>query len=278
MIALIVSVTALIIGFIYFYIAQIATNMIVWWSIPIIYVIAWIIGFLLLVLFFGVCAIFQSKKQIIKAPKPFFNWFIYHMSIFMRGFFNLKVIIEGEELIPENNNFLIVSNHQSNLDPLMIISSFKGKPVTFIMKNNIMKVPIVGTWLYTSGFLPLDRRNNRKAIEVIEASVERLKSGFTMSVYPEGTRSKSPNMNRFRNGIFRIVEKAKVDMVVLAIDNFYKVRKRFPWFRTKVLIRICGIIRYEEVKAWHTNEIGERIKSIIEENLAAARSRYQWLQ
>ena len=66
----------------------------------------------------------------------------------------MKVIVEGKELIPEKNNILIVSNHQSNLDPLMIIGAFKGKPVTFIMKNNIMKVPIVGTWLYVSGFLP----------------------------------------------------------------------------------------------------------------------------
>jgi len=278
MIALIVSVTALIIGVLYFYFSQIAVGTVVWWSIPIIYIVSWLISALLLVIFFGICGLSQSKKQKITAPKPFFNWFAYHMTIFLRVFFNIKVIIEGKELIPRHNKFLIVSNHQSNLDPLMIISAFKKKPVTYIMKNNIMKVPVVGRWLYASGFLPIDRVNNRQAIKVILKSVDRLKSGFTMSVYPEGTRSKSPDMNRFRNGIFKIVEKAKVDMVVLAVDNFYKVRKRFPWRRTKVLIRICKVIPYDSIKDLHTNEVGAMVQGIIADNLAQARRQYEWLR
>ncbi len=278
MIALIVSVAALIIATIYFYFTQIVPGVIIWWSIPIILVVSWIAGILLLVIFFGICTSLQSKKQKITTPKPFYNWFIYHMTIFLRGFFNMKVIVEGKELIPEKNNILIVSNHQSNLDPLMIISAFKGKPVTFIMKNNIMKVPIVGTWLYVSGFLPLDRRNNRKAMEVIIQGIDRLKQGFTLAVYPEGTRSKGPELNQFRNGIFRIIEKAKCDAVVLAIDNFYKVRKRFPFRRTKVLIRVCEVLRYEDVKDMHTNEIGDRVYKTIEDNLADARARYSWLK
>ncbi|HHZ18546.1 MAG TPA: hypothetical protein GX390_04580 [Acholeplasmataceae bacterium] len=278
MIALIITIAALVIGFIYFYFTQIVPGAIIWWSIPIIFLVAWLAGFLLLVIFFGCCTALQSKKQKITAPKPFFNWFIYHMTIFLRGFYNMKVIVEGKELIPDKKDILIVSNHQSNLDPLMIISAFKGKPVTFIMKNNIMKVPIVGTWLYVSGFLPLDRSNNRKAMEVIDQAIERLQSGFSLAVYPEGTRSKGPDMNRFRNGIFRLIEKAQVDTVVLAIDNFYKVRKRFPFCRTKVLIRVCEVLKYEDVKDMHTNEIGDRVQKTIEDNLADARSRYPWLR
>lgn len=278
MIALIVSLSALVISGIYVYTAQVAPGIIIWWSLPLIFIIAWIISFLLLVMFFGVCVLFQNKKERIIKPKRFFNWFIYHMTIFIRIIYNMKVIVEGKERIPAHKNFLIVSNHQSNLDPLMIISAFKGKPVTFIMKNNIMRVPIVGRWLYASGFLPLDRSNNRKAIEVINESARRLNSGFTISVYPEGTRSKSPRVNHFRNGIFKIVEKAKVDMVVLAVDNFYKVRKRFPWRRTKVLIRICDVIPYDKISHLHTNEIGEMVKSIIDDNLGDARKNYHWLQ
>ncbi|MFA6722717.1 MAG: hypothetical protein WCS50_05230, partial [Bacilli bacterium] len=63
MIALIVSVAALIIATIYFYFTQIVPGVIIWWSIPIILVVSWIAGFLLLVIFFGICTSLQSKKQ-----------------------------------------------------------------------------------------------------------------------------------------------------------------------------------------------------------------------
>jgi len=145
------------------------------------------------------------------------------------------------------------------------------------MKDVIMKLPFIGKWLSASGFLPLDRKNDRKALQIILQGVKRLKKGYPLAVYPEGTRSKGPHVNEFRHGIFKVAQKAEVDILVIAVDGMYKVKRRFPFRQTKVFIRVCELIPYQEIANIPTSEIGARVKNIIETNQIEARKKYPWL-
>src|SRR5690606_23418483 len=107
---------------------------------------------------------------------------------------------------------------------------------------------------------------------------KRLENGDPIAVYPEGTRSKTTEINQFRNGIFKIAQKAKVSIVVCLIDNFYAVKSRFPLKRTKVLFKVCDVIPYEEFKDLNTNEIGDMCRKIMLESRDIAHNKYAWIR
>lgn len=263
--------------FLYLYFEQYLQAGIVYWSIPIVLIISIFIAIGLLLLILGISLLFRPRNQSTTEPRKFYSLFTYQVAKLLQIIYKIEVVFENKELIPTDQKFVLISNHQSNLDPIVLVASFKGYPLTYIMKDNIMKIPIIGRWLFAAGFFPLDRHNDRKALETIIQGVRRLKNGYPIGVFPEGTRSKGPNVNEFRNGIFKLAQKAAAPILVICVDNFYKVKKRFLFRKTKVLIRICELLPYEEFCNLHTNEIGDHCKNIINANLLEARSKYSWL-
>ena len=203
---------------------------------------------------------------------------IKHVAMFLITIFRIDLKIENWNLIPKNGNYVMVSNHQGNFDPIIAAWVFSKDKPTFIMKNNILKVPFIGRILVGAGFLPIDRHNDRKSMQSIVTAIKRVESGGNILVYPEGTRSRCSSLLTFRNGAFKIPQKAKSPIVVVAIDGMYKISKNFPFKKSKVLFRICEVIDYETHKYMHTNELSDYAKNIIEKNLEEARSKYKWLK
>ena len=99
-----------------------------------------------------------------------------------------------------------------------------------------------------------------------------------VGVFPEGTRSKDAEIAELKDGAFKIATRAKADIAVMIVDNAYKVRKRFPLRRTKVLVKVCEVLKYDEIKEMNTNEISENISKIMKEELSKSREKYSWLQ
>lgn len=220
----------------------------------------------------------MNPKKVVIHPNKFYSLMITWTTRFLVTFYRLKIIYENEELLPKDSKFFLVSNHQSNLDPIAILALMKSHVITFIMKDNLLNWPVIGPWLRTSGYLPLDRKNDRKALEVIALAIKRVKDGKALGVCPEGTRSKSPNMNEFRHGAFRVAQKAEAPIVVIAVDNFYRVKKRFLYTSTNVFVRVCEVIPYEEIKGLATADISHRAQASIQKALDEARMKYEWLK
>ncbi|MGD9605245.1 MAG: lysophospholipid acyltransferase family protein [Bacilli bacterium] len=278
MIILILSIMAITGSFLYVYFTQYLVLGIIWWSLPIIFVVSWILSFIVFYGILGIMTLFMNPKKVIIHPYKFYSLMIAWTTRFLMTFYRLKVVYENEDLLPKDSKFFLVSNHQSNLDPITILGLMKKHTVTFIMKDNLLNWPIIGPWLRTSGYLPLDRKNDRKALEVIALAIKRIKDGKALGVCPEGTRSKGPNMNEFRHGVFRVPQKAEAPIVVIAIDNFYRVKRRFLYTSTKVFVRICEVIPYEEIKDQTTAAISLRTESSIKKALVEARNKYDWLK
>ena len=77
------------------------------------------------------------------------------------------------------------------LDPIVTISCMKGYDVVFILKDLLMKVPFVGRYLHAAGFLPIDRKNDRKALENILLGIKRLEGGGTLQSIPKGPEART---------------------------------------------------------------------------------------
>ena len=251
---------------------------ILYYTIPIVYIISFLAFLLLMVLFLAICLLFRPIDESRKASSKFYSFFTTQVAVLVSVFFGVRIKKENIDLIPKGEKFLFISNHQAMFDPIAIIGYLSKYKMSYIMKDGIMKIPFVGRWLHAAGFLPIDRENDRNALKTIITAAKRLKDGNPISVFPEGTRSGSKEVSQFKNGIFKIAQKAESPIVVAYVDNFYNVKKRFPLKTTKCLLRICKVIPYEEIKDLSTNEIGDMCRDIIIENQKEARQKYSWIQ
>lgn len=242
-----------------------------WYFYILIYIATYIISVILTVGFCYILAILLEKKngEIIK-PKRIFNYLTFIICKYVMLVSNIRVKKIGFEEV-EDKEFLLVSNHQSMMDPLTIIASLPNIGLGFIMRENILKIPVIGRFLVSAGFFPINRENNREGLKTIIKATHRLENGSPVGVFPEGTRSKGPELGSFREGTFKISLRSKKDILVVAIDNEYNIHENAPFKRTNVSLINCGRLKYEDIKDMNTTEISEKVHLMMEEGLEKIR-------
>lgn len=231
-----------------------------------------------LAVFFGVIIVyflilfflyaFVNKKKPIKKPSGF-HYFVYRTAIeFICNASNVSVRGKGLELLDKNKNYLFVFNHRSNFDPIVVAKILKNhKPLMISKPQNFSKF-MVGGCIHKLGFMPIDRDNDREALKTIIKSVNLIKDGYSIGVFPEGTRNKSgEGLLPLKNGAFKIATKAKKPIAVLSILGTEKISKNLPFRRTKVYIEVVKIIEPEEFSETATFNVGEIVEKALLDNI-----------
>lgn len=143
-------------------------------------------------------------------------------------FAGLKVKVQGSENIPIDSPAIYVSNHQSNFDIPII---YAGLPIQFrwMAKQELFRVPLFGLALKRSGFISIDRSNQRNTIHSIIAAAQRIKDGASMIIFPEGTRTPNGQLQKFKKGALLIAAKAQVPVVPIAIHGSFQIQPKDRW-------------------------------------------------
>lgn len=125
----------------------------------------------------------QEHRRAKKAQSMVMNAF----KICLR-FAGTKVIVDGRENIPEDTAVLYVGNHSSYYD---ILCSYVATPsgAGFFAKKEMGKIPCLSHWMTFINCLFLDRKNIKEGMKTINKGTQYLKDGFSMVIFPEGTRS-----------------------------------------------------------------------------------------
>lgn len=128
----------------------------------------------------------------------------------------VKLEVRGVENINSDIPRIYMSNHQSYFD---IFALLVGLPVDFkfIMKKELMRIPILGTAMRRAGYISLDREDNRKAIVSVNMAADRIRNGASVLIFPEGTRSEDGVVREFKKGGFHLALKSGCDIVPVAI-------------------------------------------------------------
>ena len=100
---------------------------------------------------------------------------------------------------------------------------YLDRPHALVAKVETDRIPLVRTWMRLLDCVFIDRDNARKSMEAMNKAGELVKSGKSVVVFPEGTRSKGDQMGEFKAGAFRIASKVGADVVPVAIDGSYKI-------------------------------------------------------
>ena len=139
--------------------------------------------------------------------------------IFLSG---IKLNIYGQENI-KNKRYIFCSNHKSALD-IPIALSIINKPVVFLAKKQLFKIPIFNLILRSSGMIAVDRENKSKAKQSVDKAIEKIKlSNNSLLVYPEGTRSFKTKLKPFKKGCFIIAVKSGIPILPISIKGAEKV-------------------------------------------------------
>lgn len=179
-----------------------------------------------------------------------------------------RVKIYGEENIPKDVPVLFIGNHQSNFDIALFLSYIK-KPKGYIAKAEMKSWPLVHTWMEFIDCVFMDRSNIRKSAEAIVQGVNILKSGHSLVIFPEGTRSKGDKLGDFKAGSFKLATKAKVAIVPVTISGSYKLmeqngNKIKP---ADVELYVHPMIETKDLSKEELDELPKKVKNIIESKL-----------
>ena len=138
--------------------------------------------------------------------------------------------VTGTEVIDPKQRYILIANHYSYFDIPCVFAAIR-QPIRFMAKVSLFKIPIFGWAIGRAGFIPIDRKNRRTAVQSFDLAVERIRKGNTIVVFPEEGRSHERAMRPFKRGGFLLALKSGLPILPLAIDGTYDV---FPAGSTRV--------------------------------------------
>ena len=177
---------------------------------------------------------------------------------------NMRIKVVGLENLPKDPGFSIYSNHTSMMDIPVLMYKLYDYPVAFLAKEVVESVFLFGKWTPALGCVMIDRENTRKGAEAIINVIRNIKSGSSMVVFPEGTRSKEiGKILAFKQGSFKVALKSKAPLVPMTIVkpmNYNKIR--WP-FKKPITLVIHKPIPFEELKTMKTLDLSKKVEEII---------------
>lgn len=148
--------------------------------------------------------------------------FVYNvLRIFLRRilFFRLEVI--GEENIPGEGPVVLASNHISNWDPIIIGAAISKRRIYYMAKEELFKIPVLASIVRYLGAFPVKRgKGDRKALKWAFGI---LADNKLLGLFPEGTRSKTGELQPFQSGAAMLALKGKAQVIPTFIVGSKKV-------------------------------------------------------
>jgi 1-acyl-sn-glycerol-3-phosphate acyltransferase len=184
--------------------------------------------FFYIILFFstsilGIVAIIGSFAS--PAWPAFIAWTWANLNLWAAG---VKVAVSGAENIDGPGPYIFASNHQGWFD---IFTTLGKIPVRFnwLAKEELFKIPILGLAMRKAGYIPIDRKDRRKALISMNRAAELIRQGTSVFIFPEGTRSADGVIGDFKKGGFVLAVKSHQPIVPVSISGSYRILPKRSW-------------------------------------------------
>lgn len=139
-------------------------------------------------------------------------------------FLLIPIKVTGTEHVNPKQSYVFVANHQSFLD-VFAVYGWLPNNFKWLMKKELRKIPFVGTACAVAGHIFVDRSNPRAALQSVELVKKELVDGISTVIFPEGTRTKTGEMGRFKQGAFKIAMDLNLPVVPITLNGFYKAMR-----------------------------------------------------
>ena len=180
---------------------------------------------------------------------------------------NINMHVTGKKNIPTDGGFLMYSNHQGLFDVVAIVAACET-PISAVFKKEIENIPFIREIATCLKGLPMDRKDPRQSLQVIQEVTKEVMAGRRYLIFPEGTRSKNGNnMIDFHGGSFRCAVKAKCPIIPICIVDGFKVFDVKGSKPVECQIHFLTPIQPEEYEGMKANDVADLVKARIQEAL-----------
>lgn len=175
-------------------------------------------------------------KSLVESPTRR-NWTWWSFQMLAQVVFTvwLRFRARGLEKIPASGGGLILGNHSSFLDPLLIGLPLT-RPVSFLARDSLFRVPVIGWILRNTYVKPINRENASTA--TIRETVKRLEEGFLCGMFPEGTRSDTGEVGEFKPGFVALARRMELPIYPVGIAGTHLAMGRNSLFMKPYRVRV----------------------------------------
>lgn len=198
-----------------------------------------------------------------KSSLAIVSW-AFRVCLFFAG---TTVTIKGEENVPKDEPVLYIGNHRSYFDILLTYVRVP-RPTGYISKKEMKRWPLLSNWMKNLHCLFLDRNDVKQGLSIILTAIEKVKSGISICVFPEGTRNKvNHTFMDFHEGSFKIASKSGCAIVPMTIYNSASIfEDHLPKIKkTHVLIEYGKPIYVKDLPKEDQKRVGAYTQNIIKE-------------
>lgn len=236
--------------------------------IRLILVALFLILFFIVGIFSNIYLFILGKINISKRDKTSHKIVRFGFNVILKITGTEKTII-GVENIPTDKPILLVSNHRSYFD-ILVIHTSTPTDVGFVAKEELDKIPFLGKWMQNIGCIFLDRSDIKKGLKTILLGIERIKNGYSLVIFPEGSRNHTDKLTEFKAGSLKLAEKSGCPIIPVAIKNTDNIWENNSFKRikpTKVSIEFGKPIEISklsrEEKKLLSNQIQNEIQTML---------------
>jgi 1-acyl-sn-glycerol-3-phosphate acyltransferase len=179
--------------------------------------------------------------------------------------------ISGREKIQPRGQYIIVSNHQSQLDILVAFRLFF--PFKWVSKAEVFRLPFIGWNMFLNRYIRLKRGDKESIRQMMQACERALAGGCSIYFFPEGTRSRTGRLKPFKPGAFILAQRVQVPILPVVIDG---TRAALPKYslnfhgRHQLRIRVLEAIPYEDFADLTIEALAEMVRDRIAAHLKGA--------
>jgi 1-acyl-sn-glycerol-3-phosphate acyltransferase len=201
---------------------------------------------------------FDRKRRVQHLFSVFISWQYFFLSPFCR------VVVKGRENVNRRQAYVIASNHQSMLDIVLLYNV----PLYFkwVSKKEVYRIPLVGQLLLLHGDVCIKRGDPKSARKMLQDCAAFLSQGFSIMMFPEGTRSKDGQVGRFKEGAFTLAKSRGVPILPVAIDGTRQFSNgNGGWLNARQLFQVTIMppIPAEEVAATDAKGLQEKVHKLV---------------
>jgi 1-acyl-sn-glycerol-3-phosphate acyltransferase len=184
----------------------------------------------------------------------------------------IDLTVEGRENLPPKEAFVVMSNHQSHYD-IVVLFCVLERRVRMVAKKELYKIPLFANAMRIAGFVEIDRANRHQAVNALRGARAAIESGTSIWIAPEGTRSETGKLGPFKKGGFHLALEAGARILPVTIDGTRHILRPHDWRIRKgqhVHVTIEAPIDPNEYGRPRRPELMEAVRSAISKHLPAA--------
>jgi 1-acyl-sn-glycerol-3-phosphate acyltransferase len=179
----------------------------------------------------------------------------------------IKVTVKGYSNLKPGKSYIYMPNHVSNID-IPVLQAYLPVQFRWLAKAELYKIPIFGHAMKSAGYISIDRSDRRSAINSLNHVARIIRNGVSVIIFPEGTRSRTRNIQPFKKGGFVLAVDSGVSIIPIIIHGTGQImpRKKISIKSGNVTLEITKPIKSSDYTRKTKDDLMKKVRNIIQES------------